>query len=497
MTQFNKTVARILAFVLVLFAANVALFAEGARESDQAGPMAEGLGEAKYVFVFIGDGMGLPQMAAAEAYLNTAKGGAVGIEKLSFSDFPAQGLTTTYAQDRFITGSAAAGTAISCGQKTTVNTIAMNGDRTQNLKTIAEMAKEAGMKVGIVSSVNIDHATPASFYAHSPHRGEYYNIGVQMANSNFDYFAGGAVRVDKTPKGEKSVLEMIEDRGWIVADSKYELDRLRPGKSQVFAYTNGFAGAAMNYELDRDPQNVSLADFTAKGIELLNNPDGFFMMVEGGKIDWACHANDGVSAIYDTIAFDEAVREAIKFYNRHPNETLIVVTGDHECGGLTLGFAGTGYATAFDVLSKQTVSFEAFDKHVFQPFKQENSLKDVNPDSLLPAIEEYFGLTDLSDYEMQQLEAAFVRSLQGEKEKSDNEETYITYGSYEPLTVTITHILNRRAGLAWTSYSHTGVPVPTFAMGPGAGAFHGYYDNTDIFHKTVAAMGMAGAVASR
>ncbi len=489
MIQFNKTVARILAFVLVLFAANVALFAEGARESDQAGPMAEGLGEAKYVFVFIGDGMGLPQMAAAEAYLNTAKGGAVGIEKLSFSDFPAQGLTTTYAQDRFITGSAAAGTAISCGQKTTVNTIAMNGDRTQNLKTIAEMAKEAGMKVGIVSSVNIDHATPASFYAHSPHRGEYYDIGVQMANSNFDYFAGGAVRVDKTPKGEKSVLEMIEERGWIVADSKYELDRLRPGKSQVFAYTNGFAGAAMDYELDRDPQNVSLADFTAKGIELLNNPAGFFMMVEGGKIDWACHANDAVSAIHDTFAFDAAVREALKFYNRHPKETLIVVTGDHECGGLTLGFAGTEYETAFDVLDGQTLSYEAFNEYVLKPYKQTHSLGDANMGELLPALDQYFGLTDLSDYEMRLIADSFERSMTDAKERSENEETYLIYGGYEPLTVTLTHILNRRAGLAWTSYKHTGVPVPTFALGVGADEFNGYYDNTDIFHKTVAAMG--------
>jgi alkaline phosphatase len=318
-----------------------------------------------------------------------------------------------------------------------------------------------------------------------------------MANSDFDYYGGGVVRLSKTPEGEKTVLEIMEDRGWILADTKYEMERLRPGRGQVFAYTNGFAGSAMDYELDRRPQEVSLADFTAKGIELLNNPNGFFMMVEGGKIDWACHANDGVSAIYDTIAFDEAVREAVKFYNRHPNETLIVVTGDHECGGLTLGFAGTGYATAFDVLSNQTMSFEAFDEYVFGPFKEENSLDSVNPESLLPAIEEYFGLTDLSDYEREQLQEAFVRSMQGDKEQSDNEETFITYGYYEPLTVTITHILNRRAGLAWTSYSHTGVPVPTFAMGPGAGAFHGYYDNTDIFHKTVAAMGISGAVASR
>jgi alkaline phosphatase len=253
----------------------------------------------------------------------------------------------------------------------------------------------------------------------------------------------------------------------------------------------------LEYELDREADDISLAEFTAKGIELLDNPNGFFMMVEGGKIDWACHANDGVSAIYDTIAFDEAVREAIAFYNDHPDETLIVVTGDHECGGLTLGFAGTGYATAFEQLSGQAVSFEYFDEYVFKPFKEENSLEDVNAENLLPVIEQYFGLSDLTDYERERIEEAFVRSMTDEKERADNQQTYITYGGYEPLTITLTHLVNQRAGLSWTSYKHTGVPVPTFAMGVGASSFHGYYDNTDVFHKTVAAMGLRAAVASR
>jgi len=196
-----------------------------------------------------------------------------------------------------------------------------------------------------------------------------------------------------------------------------------------------------------------------------------------------------VSAIHDTFAFDEAVREAVKFYNRHPQETLIVVTGDHECGGLTLGFAGTEYETAFDVLGAQTISYEYFDEYVLKPYKKAHSLADADMNQLLPALDQYFGLSDLSDYEMKLIEEAFVRSMTDAKERSENEETYLIYGGYEPLTVTLTHILNRRAGLAWTSYKHTGVPVPTFALGAGADEFNGYYDNTDIFHKTVAAMG--------
>jgi alkaline phosphatase len=386
---------------------------------------------------------------------------------------------------------------MACGEKTTIGTIAMDGTHTRELKTIAEMARDAGMKVGIVSSVDIDHATPAAFYAHSPSRSKYYEIGLQMIDSGFDYFGGGRVRLSKTPDGRPTVLEVMADNGFTVADNRRDFDNLGAGVAPVYAFDYGFASDALEYELDREADDISLAEFTAKGIELLDNPNGFFMMVEGGKIDWACHANDGVSAIYDTIAFDEAVREAIAFYNDHPDETLIVVTGDHECGGLTLGFAGTGYATAFEQLSGQAVSFEYFDEYVFKPFKEENSLEDVNAENLLPVIEQYFGLSDLTDYERERIEEAFVRSMTDEKERADNQQTYITYGGYEPLTITLTHLVNQRAGLSWTSYKHTGVPVPTFAMGVGASSFHGYYDNTDVFHKTVAAMGLRAAVASK
>jgi alkaline phosphatase len=344
------------------------------------------------------------------------------------------------------------------------------------------------MKVGIVSSVSIDHATPAAFYSHSPSRNNYYDIQLQMADSPFDYFAGGNPRFSKTPKDKEKIDSIMARKGWTIADTRSEFLALRPGAGKVLAYDTCFTGDTLVYDMDRKADNVSLAEYTAKGIELLDNPNGFFMMVEGGKIDWACHANDAVAAIHDTFAFDAAVREAIKFYNKHPMETLIVVSGDHECGGLSLGFAGTQYATAFEALDGQTVSFEAFDKYVLEPYKKTHAMGDVNMDEIAMALDQYFGLTDLSDYETQLIQDAFEQSMMDKKERASDDATYIIYGGYEPLTVTLTHVLNRRAGLAWTSYSHTGVPVPTFAMGVGADEFNGYYDNTDIYHKTLAAM---------
>ncbi len=495
MKQITRRFRRALVSVLLVAMATLC-FAEGQSEG-AAGAGTYASGGAKYVFVFIGDGMGMPQISAAEAYLKETQGSGVGQEFLSFSTFPAQALTTTYAEDRFITGSAAAATAIACGKKTTIGTIAMNGARTMPYKTIAEMARDAGIKVGIVSSVSIDHATPAAFYAHQPTRNNYYEIGLDMTESGFDYFAGGNPRFGKAPKGSPSIPDIMASKGYTVTDTRDEFLRLRAGDSMVLAYDTGFTGDALVYDIDRKADNISLAEFTAKGIELLDNPDGFFMMVEGGKIDWACHANDAVSAIWDTFAFDAAVREAIKFYNKHPDETLIVVTGDHECGGLTLGFAGTGYETAFGVLDGQTMSYEAFDEYVLKPFESSNTLSRVNVESLLPMLDECFGISDLSEYELELISDAFARSMGGEVEGSTNEETVLLYGGYEPLTVTLTHILNRRAGLSWTSYKHTGVPVPLFALGVGSSAFHGYYDNTDIFHKTVAAMGLFSAVAEK
>jgi alkaline phosphatase len=288
----------------------------------------------------------------------------------------------------------------------------------------------------------------------------------------------------------------MAERGFLIAGSRAEFEALPASTDrQVYAYGQGFAGNATDYQIDTDKDDISLAEFTHKGIELLqDNGKGFFMMVEGGKIDWACHANDAAAAIGDTVAFDDAVKEAIRFYDEHPEETLIVVTGDHETGGLSLGFAGTKYDSAFDHIENQKKSFEWFDTYILKPYKE--SSKGGSLSDLLPEIEETFGLTDLSELEMAQLEDAYTRSMGRDVARSKSQDEYLLYGGYEPLSVTITHLLNQRAGIAWASYSHTGVPVPTFAIGASSGIFNGYYDNTDIFSKLTSAMMLESSLAA-
>lgn len=448
--------------------------------------------KAKYVFFMIGDGLGIPQRMATEAYTG---------EKLLMDTFPAQGITTTQAADRFITGSAASATALATGTKTNINYIGVDPNLAK-LTTIAEMAKQQGKKVGIVSSVSIDHATPASFYAHVKHRKMYHEIDMALAQSGFDFFGGGGL---KDPAGKKSkaplgnALKTAKDNGYTIVDNKKDFMALNKKSGKVIAYNAWLQdGGALPYAMDMRDSDITLPQFTRKAIELLDNPDGFFLMVEGGKIDWACHANDATASITNNIAFDQAVQAAFDFYQAHKEDTLIVITGDHECGGLTLGFAGTKYASHFDVLKHQKASFQKFTDDVVTPYMEKHGAKaDFN--AFKPVISEYFGLKFMDPaadimavkpHELAKIKTAFDMTMARKEKEAKQPENYILYGGYDPLTVTLTHILSQKAGLGWTSYKHTGVPVSTSAVGLGSGLFNGYYDNTDIAKKIMSVMGI-------
>jgi len=450
----------------------------------------------KYVFLFIGDGNAMAQINAAENFLGSEKGKNPYSEKLSFSKFQAQGMTTTYSSDSFITDSAAAGTAIATGHKTNSGEISMSPDKKISYKTIAELAKEQGKKVGIVTTTTINHATPAVFYAHNESRRNYYNIGVQLAKSNFDYFAGGAISKNKGRKGDQiDVYKIAEKEGYKIVNKKNVFEKLTAKDGKILATSPILDNdGSIPYSIDQDENVINLADFTRKGIELLDNDKGFFMMVEGGKIDWACHANDAASSIYETLAFDAAVQEAIKFYRKHPHETLIVVTGDHETGGLALGFAGTGYSNFYEKIKNQKISYYKFTSMLNDYFKEKGN--DVKFADVMNMITENFGLNadkndiemGLSNYELQQLKDAFQIRREDKALRRYSDKQELLYGGYDPITVTVTHILNQKSGIAWTSYSHTGIPVPTFAQGQYSQLFNGYYDNTEIFNKLKEAM---------
>ena len=209
-------------------------------------------------------------------------------------------------------------------------------------------------------------------------------------------------------------------------------------------------------------------------------------MVEGGKIDWACHANDAMATIGDMLDFDDAVGVALAFYRKYPTQTLIIVTGDHETGGMTIGHASTGYTAYYDELLGQQMSFEHFGNEIFKGHKG-TGLMDW--DGMIGLMKDHFGLDydQLNAWQQERLEAAYELSMTGENKRGDysRESTSgstnrLIYGGYEPIIVTLTQVLNERASIGWTSYMHTGVPVPVYAQGRQADMFAGFYDNTDI-----------------
>ena len=500
---------------LTLFAMPAAADSTGTA-STQTAKSSETEKAPKYVFLFIGDGMSYPQFQAAADYLGAVadkdyekalpsvkyedRGNAVldGPKALNFMNFDVAGSAVTFDSCSFAPDSASTATSIATGYKTYSGMINVDTTGAKSYETIAEkLHSQKGWKIGIISSVNLNHATPAAFYAHQASRNSYYEIGEELVASGFEYFAGGGLKkVTGNDKDKTSLYDLAAKAGYKVTFTQADAEKITADDGKVILIDEHLADSdAMKYEMDRTDGEWALADYVQKGIEVLDNDTGFFMMCEGGKIDWACHANDAGATVTDTLALADAVQKAIDFAKKHPEETLILVTGDHETGGLTIGFAGTDYDTYLDSLSNQTISYAQFDEQYVAAYKEngtsfEDAMKDV---------EKLFGLKlqgkdddrlVLTDYEQQRLRTAYELAMSDTKSSDYTQEQYVLYGTYNPFSVTVTHILNNKSGVDFTSYSHTGLPVAVFAQGAGADSFTGYYDNTEIYQKMAALVGV-------
>jgi alkaline phosphatase len=499
----------------VLMACTALAFTVGAQEAVSApGP------QPKYVFFFLGDGMSNSQIQATEAYLTTVNGGSAmkatdllkPANRLNMSKMPVQGMQTTFDSFALMTDSASSATAFACGLKTVSGTIGMDENKTKSYKSIAQLAHESGKKVGVLTSVSLDHATPAAYYASVTSRGDMNGIATQMADTGYEFFGGGGLGA----KNFDTIAEaqtLLGPKGYEILNTRDDIMDLKTTPQDKVVCINPWLqdASAMPYAIDRPNTNLSLAEMTDVAIANLsqNNPNGFFIMVEGGKIDWACHANDAKATIGDMLDFDAAVGEALEFYNQHPNETLIIVTGDHETGGMTVGHATTGYSANYGALVPQTMSFQKFET-LWAPHETANqdtvctspASNNLESDATVMGwLQNDFGLVyaDLNDFQKQKLEDAYDHSMceTNDNSLSENIFLYSGYnkegklaGNYNPFTVTLTHILNEKASIGWTSYSHTGVPVPVFAKGRVAQTFAGFYDNTDIAKRLAQVMAL-------
>lgn len=305
--------------------------------------------KAKYVFYFIGDGMGFNHVSVTEYWLGHIEG-VFDSRPLAFSQFPVLGWAVTHSASNLITDSAAAGTALSTGSKTDNGMLGVAPDTTK-LESIASKIHNAGYKVGISSTVGINHATPGAFYGHNASRSNYYDIAMEIPGSGFEFFAGGGVIECTGEEGDKaSVYDFIEKNGYVIAEGMDEFHGMKAGAGKMMLLQeDGRMKTELPYAIDMKDGDMTQADLVKASIDFLYDGDGqgFFVMSEGGRIDWASHGNDTKTMILETLSLSEAVAEAVKFYNEHPDETLIVVTADHEPGGLTMSWK-SGYDVYFD-----------------------------------------------------------------------------------------------------------------------------------------------------
>lgn len=434
--------------------------------------------KAKYVFFFIGDGMGAAHRTLAEMYLS-ALNGETGQAHLTMNSFPVQGYATTYSLNSYITCSAASGTALSTGYKTNNGMIAVSPDTIPYL-TIAEAAKKAGKSVGILTNVMLNHATPAAFSAHAASRNNTQEIREIQLASGFDLFAGGYMSIESsvTATDKQSFYNQATAAGYSIISSEKDISKVsETSRIILFPDTTQVSGA-MFPSVDNIESNMTLLQmFRIALTKLPENPDGFFMMLESGQIDWGAHSNDAAFIVKEVIAFDEIIREAFSFYQKHPDETLIVITADHETGGLSLGNQEMGYKMRPELLQYQQASIGMIKEH-YKTFIKHLPQKDIGKDAPFHFAKTWFGL-GTENFSLTSSDSALLFNAW----KND-----ITGNAALVLPKTAMGLLNKKAGIGWTTYHHTGIPVPVSAIGVGSGNFNGYYDNTDIPKKITSLM---------
>lgn len=464
----------------------------------------------KYIFLFIGDGMGIGHIQAASYYKAAVEGGknydpaktSYAGSLLNFEQFPVVGSVVNYNGDSFITDSAAAITAITTGHKTATDAIGVNADGTERYETIAEKVKSRlGFKVGVVSNANINHATPAGYYGHQVNRTMYYELGLDMLASGFDYLGGGTIRQPTGADGaQPDLYELAKAQGYkVYRDKDAALSKLNESMGRVLITSEQRGeGEAMRLRVDAEKGAADLAAYVSGGLKVMGDQQGFFYGIEGGLIDWAAHENDAGAVVREVLDLEKAVGVALEFYNAHPDETLILVTADHETGGMGLGYSNMGYELYLQGLKNQKMSYRDFYVKVALEYRPQNA----SWEQVVWDIRSQFGLTfdgtfqpgddpklKMTNDEVLQLNAAYTASMKGET-ATYGTAMYENYGSYEPLAFTVTSILAKKCGVRFTTIYHTGEPIPIYAIGAGAEEFSGTFDNTEIAKKLEKLLGI-------
>jgi len=403
----------------------------------------------KYVFLFIGDGMGPNQVKLAEKAAE-AEG-----KSLLMSSLPIKGQLTTRSANNETTDSAAAATALACGIKTNNGMVGQLPDG-QPVDSVAVKLAQAGWKVGVMSSVQLNHATPAGFYGHVPARNKYNEIAEQFPASGIHFIAGRGM--NSQDNSQERIFAQWEQTG-IAVTRDLEAARSVPTDSRLAFVSNALS--------DPDSAELQLADVVKLAIDRLHQPgQGMFLMVEGGAIDWGGHSNNGWQNARESLAFDRAIAVAYEFYEKYPQETLIVITADHETGGLSLDLDRIDIAKVREAVEKR-----------------DQIIKALGEDP------EQVDMAKVQQVAFTTLELGFVtESEQAQFKKAVESEASKRIGN---VASAIQRVAQARAGVRWSTGGHTKVDVPVFAVGAGAERFEGGFDNTQIPLRILELCGIA------
>jgi alkaline phosphatase len=391
----------------------------------------------KNIIIMIGDGMG-PAYTTAYRYFKDNPD-TQEIEQTVF-DRLLVGMASTYPDKSsgYVTDSAAAATALATGFKSYNGAISVDLNK-QPLATLMEKAKALGLATGIAVSSQVNHATPAAFLTHNESRSNYLEIAQSYLDTDTDVILGGGQEYFS-----EDLLAQFVAKGYeYVADINTLSEVNNPKVIGLFAPVQ--LPWAVNNKEGRD-----LSTLTQKALNLLSQHEqGFVLLVEGSLIDWAGHSNDIVSAMGEMQEFAASI-EVVEQFARQQRDTLVVITADHNTGGLSIGANGE-YAWHPQIIKNVQAS------------------PDVIAQKALET-EAWLGLfTKLIGFEP--VDAEWAELLKA-KEKGQ-----------EAFTLAISRLIDKRSGTGWTTFGHTALDVPVFATGPGAKVFFGFQDNTEIANK--------------
>ncbi|MDO9635295.1 MAG: alkaline phosphatase [Paludibacter sp.] len=436
----------------------------------------------KYIFFYIGDGLSFNHVEAALVF--QSKNVADHTPSLVFDRFPFTGIVNTRAASDYITDSSAGGTALASGVRINNTALGVDPDN-EPVYSIIHKLQKYNWSTGVVTSTSVDDGTPASFYAHALDRNSYYNIGTQAAKSGINFLAGGGLKAytNKDNPDDPHLLDVFKKNGYQVFKGLDDFNKSKRKGNNILLIPDRiypFPYVSLPYAIDRQPDELSLSDLTVTAINYLEKKKKgkFILVVEGGRIDHASHTNDGATVILEVIDLAKSVQHAYDFYLRYPQETLIIVTSDHETGGLGLGNYDLNLHV--QLLANQKISLASLTSWISELKKQ--TPNTVQWEDIVQILKDNLGFwtnIPISSEDENKLKAEFKKTFIDHDEK----QVVTWYSKDEPLAVAAVGILNRMSQLGWSTTSHSGTPVPVYAIGAGAEHFTGSMLNTDIPKK--------------